>query len=39
MVIDVNILLEAQNLRIAHIRAINKRAQKQECKNRENAIL
>lgn len=33
MVIDVDILLETQDLRIAHIRAIDERTQKEECED------
>jgi hypothetical protein len=38
MVIDVDILLQAQDLRVADIRAVNERAQKQERENRQDAI-
>jgi hypothetical protein len=35
MVIDADILLQPQNLRIAHIRAVDEGAQKQERQDRQ----
>jgi hypothetical protein len=39
MVIDVDVLLQAQDLRVADIRAVDERAQKQEREDRQDAIL